>query len=230
MRSYSPFDIARTTSKYLLDINGIIYNSETTFEFASGRLSPVYVDTRLIWSYPAIRNHIVDMAIYKICDVIGSRNFDVIAGGATAGIPLGVLVANRMDKPFIYVRGSRKGYGGNKQIEGYCDPGAKALLVDDLISGGSSKFSFLQVLGDAQAQVEHVFVIFNYGFDEIDSGLWYAQGVNLHCMTDFKTTLDVAQELDKLPLVDIINIQKFLENPDGWMENYSVGKILRNFY
>ncbi len=159
MRSYTAFDIARTTAKCLLDINSIIYSDGQPFEFASGRLSPVYVDTRLIWSYPAVRNQIVDMAIHKICDDIGSRSFDVIVGGATAGMPLALLIANRMDKPFVYVRNSKKDYGRTKLIEGKLNPDTKVLLVDDLISGGSSKLGFLQVLADAQAQVEYLFVI-----------------------------------------------------------------------
>ena len=118
--------IAKETSKLLLQINAIKLNPKNPFTWASGWESPIYCDNRTILSYPKVRD--------LICEYLSSQieknfsNFDVIAGVATGAIGIGMLVANKLNKPFIYVRSGRKKHGRKNSVEGYFQKNLKTLL------------------------------------------------------------------------------------------------------
>ena len=124
--------IAKETSKLLLQINAIKLNPKNPFTWASGWKSPIYCDNRTILSYPKVRD--------LICDYLASQieknfpNFDIIAGVATGAIGIGILVANKLNKPFIYVRSARKKHGRKNSVEGYFRKNQKVIVVEDLIS------------------------------------------------------------------------------------------------
>ena len=117
----------------------------------------------MLFRSPRIRSQLIDFATATLARDAGFEQFDVVAGGETAGIPYAAWIADRMGLPMQYIRKKPKGFGRNAQIEGDIRDGARTLLVEDLTTDGRSKINFCKALRDAGAVVEHVFVLFSYG-------------------------------------------------------------------
>jgi orotate phosphoribosyltransferase len=89
---------ASQIARLLLQIKAIKLNPQTPFKWASGIISPIYCDNRILWSYPLERNIVVN----KLVELVKLKgDFNLIAGVATAGIPHGMLIADRLNLPFI---------------------------------------------------------------------------------------------------------------------------------
>jgi orotate phosphoribosyltransferase len=149
----------------LLQIKAIRLNPQNPFTWASGIKSPIYCDNRMILSYPTTRNFIKEKLAEKSKDF---DTFDVVAGVATAGIAHGMLLADALNVPFIYVRDKAKGHGRQNQIEGDLKPNSRVLVVEDLISTGGSSLKAVDVLKEAGGEVIGVLAIFTYGFEKAD--------------------------------------------------------------
>ena len=154
--------IAETTAKMLLEVKAVLFSEDKPFIFTSGWASPVYIDCRKLIFYPRIRTQLVDFAAATLSRDAGFEQFDVVAGGETAGIPYAAWIADRFGLPMQYIRKKPKGFGRNAQIEGDIREGARTLLVEDLTTDGRSKINFCKALREAGAVVEHVFVNFYY--------------------------------------------------------------------
>jgi len=109
-----------------------------TFKLTSGRISPYYIDLRIVPSFPEAFQRVGDIYVKLIETELGTRNFERIAGIPTAGMPFASLVAYLMKKPFLYIRPKAKMHGRERRIEGIIMPGDRVLLVDDLITTGLS--------------------------------------------------------------------------------------------
>ena len=152
--------LAEKTVAHLLQINAIKINVRNPFTWVSGIRSPIYCDNRQILSYPDIRS-----AIASDLTTVVSQEFpdcDVIAGVATGAIAHGVLVADRLNKAFIYVRSSKKGHGLGNQVEGQLQPGSKVVVIEDLVSTGQSSLAAVDALRSAGADVMGMVAIFSY--------------------------------------------------------------------
>ena len=160
MHSSDQAFIAETTARMLLEVKAVLFSEDKPFIFTSGWASPVYIDCRKLIFYPRVREQLVDFAESTLMRDVGYEQFDVIAGGETAGIPYAAWIAQRFNLPMQYVRKKAKGFGRNAQIEGDIREGARTLLVEDLTTDGRSKINFCKALRDAGAVVEYVFVIF----------------------------------------------------------------------
>src|SRR6478672_5355226 len=156
-------DTAEKTAELLLQINAIKLNPSKPFLWASGWHSPIYCDNRLTLSFPAIRNYIRDEFAKQIELVYGKP--DVIAGVATGAIGIGILVAEELGLPFVYVRPEPKKHGRQNQVEGFLQKGQNVVVVEDLISTGSSSLLAVEALKAAGANVKGMVAIFSYGFD-----------------------------------------------------------------
>src|SRR6476660_9347738 len=152
--------IAETTAKMLLEVKAVLFFKDKPFIFTSGWASPVYIDCRKLIFYPRIRRQIVEFAAATLARDAGFEQFDVVAGGETAGIPYAAWIADRLGLPMQYVRKKPKGFGRNAQIEGDVRAGARTLLVEDLTTDGRSKINFCKALREAGALVEHVLIRF----------------------------------------------------------------------
>ena len=153
---------AKKTAELLLQIKAIKLQPDEPFTWASGWKSPIYCDNRITLSYVMIRNYIRENLAKIILDKHGQP--DVIAGVATGAIAIGVLVAQELGVPFIYVRPEPKKHGRKNQIEGFLDSGQNIVVVEDLISTGKSSLNAVDALKDAGARVIGMVAIFNYGF------------------------------------------------------------------
>lgn len=144
----------------LLETGAVRIQPESPFTWASGLRSPIYCDNRILLSYPEIRTGLVDLMVKVIKDF---QLFDTVAGVATAGIPAGVLLADRLKMPFAYVRAKPKEHGRQNLIEGSISPDAKVLVIEDLISTGMSSLQAVEAIRQVPAQVVGVLAIFQYG-------------------------------------------------------------------
>ncbi len=203
-------------AELLLDIEAIHYWADKPFIYTSGWAGPVYIDCRKLISTPLQRREIIQLAAEEIDRQIGRDRFDIVAGGETAGIPFAALIADYFYAPMIYVRKLPKGFGRLSQIEGSLEPGQRVVLVEDLTTDGKSKINFCRALGQAGAVVEHAVVVFYYGvYPDAEANLDQA-GVVLHALTDWKTTLDVAERRGYFDAAQVKVVREFLADPAGW--------------
>lgn len=181
--------IAQSIARSLLQIKAIKLSPANLFTWASGWHSPIYCDNRTILSFPQVRREVYT----AFADLIAEKYPDaqVIAGVATGAIAHGVLVAERMGKPFIYVRSAPKSHGLANQIEGHYEKGAKVVVVEDLVSTGGSSLSAVEALRDGGCDVLGMTAIFTYGFPVAVQNFERA-GVALDTLSDYDTLIELA--------------------------------------
>jgi orotate phosphoribosyltransferase len=205
--------IAQQTAESLLQINAIKLNPKNPFTWASGWQSPIYCDNRVALSYPEIRTN--------LCQWISSEirsNYDsdvIIAGVATGAIGLGMLVAQELELPFIYVRPEPKKHGRKNQIEGKLDPGQKVVVIEDLISTGKSSLNAVYALREAKSEVLGMLALFTYGFPKAASAFEEAN-VKLQTLCDFPKLLNVALSCNKITETESQNLSEWRKDPVNW--------------
>ena len=154
--------VEKAVAKALMDVKAVLLRPDAPFTWASGWKSPIYCDNRKLLSYPEIRENICRW----MAGIINEKypDAEVIAGVATGAIAHGYLVAHILGKPFCYVRPKPKDHGTGSQIEGLLEPGAKVVIVEDLISTGMSSLAAKDALVNAGADVMGMVAIFSYNF------------------------------------------------------------------
>jgi orotate phosphoribosyltransferase len=162
----------------------------------------------------------MDYGATVILNDIGYESLDALAGGETAGIPFAAWLAERTHLPMQYVRKKPKGFGRDARIEGYLNAGDRVLLVEDLATDGGSKISFVDALRDADAKVEHCFVIFFYDIFPAARQIMADAGITLHYLTTWRDVLAVAAEKDMLASEQIKTIEAFLDDPAAWSASH----------
>ncbi|MES2621218.1 MAG: orotate phosphoribosyltransferase [Bacteroidota bacterium] len=205
--------VAREVAEYLLEIKAVVLNAKEPFTWASGLKSPIYCDNRKTLSYPKVRTYLKTAFAETIAEEF--KNCEVIAGVATAGIPHGALVADVLNKPFVYVRDKAKGHGLGNQIEGKLDKGQKVVVIEDLISTGGSSLKAVEALKEAGAEVLGLGAIFTYGFEKSVQAFEQA-ACKYFTLCDYSTLLDVAQRLDYIKEEDKDTLIKWYQAPDKW--------------
>ena len=206
-------DTAEKTAELLLQINAIKLNPTTPFLWASGWKSPIYCDNRLTLSFPAIRNYIRDEFSKNIEKQFGKP--DVIAGVATGAIGIGILVAESLGLPFVYVRPEPKKHGRQNQVEGFLQSGQNVVVVEDLISTGNSSLLAVEALRNEGANVKGMVAIFNYGFDVATKNFKNAN-LDLYTLSDYENLLNLAVEKMYITEKEEITLSKWRKNPANW--------------
>ncbi len=205
--------IAREVAEYLLEIKAVVLNPSEPFTWASGWKSPIYCDNRKTLSHPKVRTFIKN----AFADFL-SEDFitcEVVAGVATAGIPHGVLVADVLNKPFVYVRNKAKGHGLTNQIEGKLEKGQKVVLIEDLISTGGSSLQAVEALREAGAEVLGLGAIFTYGFEKSIKAFKEAK-CPFFTLSDYSTLLEVALKQDYINEAEKKALTAWYHDPEGW--------------
>lgn len=204
-------------ARKLLEIKAIKLNPSNPFTWASGIQSPIYCDNRVALSYPAVRTFIKQALCAKSAEF---PDFDVVAGVATAGIPHGALLADALQKPFVYIRSSAKDHGRRNMIEGELSPGARVLVIEDLISTGGSCLQAVDALQDAGAKVVGVLAIFQYGFPKAQTA-FETKNIRWQTLTNYDILIREAISLGYISEADLNTLKKWRENPDGWGALYA---------
>lgn len=206
-------EVEKKVAEFLLQIKAIKLQPSNPFTWASGWKSPIYCDNRITLSHHSIRTYIRQQLSILIQEEFGSVS--VIAGVATAGIPQGVLVAQELGLPFIYVRAKAKEHGTGNLIEGEFTPGQKVVVVEDLISTGKSSLQAVHALREAGCEVAGLVGIFNYGFDAADENFKNAKCKFL-TLSNYTALIEYASEHNLVTTEDMNILKKWRENPEAW--------------
>jgi len=197
----------------LLAIHAVKLQPANPFTWASGWKSPIYCDNRKTLSYPSLRNFIK----LELSRVV-LEQFDqatAIAGVATGAIAQGALVAGELGLPFVYVRSTPKDHGLENLIEGDLKPGSKVVVIEDLISTGSSSLKAVEAIRSAGCDVIGMVAIFTYGFPVAEKAFRDAK-VKYTTLCNYNTILDEALSTDYIDQTDIKTLQEWRKNPDKW--------------
>ena len=209
--------IEKIVAKQLLDIKAVKLNVENPFTWASGWKSPIYCDNRKVLSYPAARKVVYEAFV----EIIKNRfkDVDVIAGVATGAIAYGMMVAEVLGKPFVYVRPKPKDHGTGAQVEGDLAHGARVVVVEDLISTGGSCIEVVEALRNAGADVLGIVSIFTYGMQKGIDRIAAANTKN-YSLSNLDALVEVAADEGYIKAEDKERILKFRNNPsdESWIK------------
>lgn len=210
---FNKSEIEQQVAEFLLQIKAIKLQPDNPFTWASGWKSPIYCDNRVTLSYPTIRTYIRQKLVQIIQEEFGSVG--CIAGVATAGIPQGVLVAQELGLPFIYVRSKPKDHGTGSMIEGEVIPGQRVVVVEDLISTGKSSLQAVQALKEAGCAVAGLAAIFSYGFDQATENFKEAK-CKFVTLSNYNALLEYAQENNYISRAESEILSKWRTSPSTW--------------
>lgn len=206
-------EVANIFTSQLLRIQAIKLNYKQPFTWASGWKSPIYCDNRLTLSYPEIRTFIKEKLVQFIPEYF--EEADAIAGVATAGIPHGVLVADALQKPFVYVRNEAKKHGLTNQIEGTFQNKAKIVVIEDLISTGMSSLQAVQTLRNAGAEIIGLAALFTYHFD-VAIKAFQAADCKYYTLTDYPNLIQYALQNSLIEKEHEELLLSWRKNPEIW--------------
>ena len=204
---------AEKTAELLLQINAIKLKPENPFTWASGWKSPIYCDNRIILSYPAIRNYVRSELAKQVEALYGKP--DIIAGVATGAIGIGMLVADYLGLPFIYVRPEAKSHGRQNQIEGQLEANQTVVVIEDLISTGKSSLNAVDALNEAGAKIKGMLAIFTYGFD-VASENFEKKEIELHTLSDYNHLVQQACSTGYIKNDQLNTLLEWRKNPSQW--------------
>ena len=210
--------IAYNTAKILLDTKSILINTKEPFTYTSGKVGPTYCDIRRLISFPEARETLMNYA----AEMIRPLGMEYVAGGETAGIPYAAFLAERLNLPMLYVRKKPKGHGRMAQIEGHIEgENKKVILIEDLLTVGSSQKVFVEALREAGTIIENSFVVFSYDIYPQSKTNLKEMGITLHALTNWWAVLDVVKKENYFDNETINSLEEFLNTPDEWAENYA---------
>ena len=206
-------NIAQQTASHLLQINAIKLNPKNPFTWASGWKSPIYCDNRIVLSYPKVRDFLSNVLSEKILeDFDGSL---IIAGVATGAIGIGMLVAQKLNLPFIYIRPEPKKHGKKNQIEGKFTNGDRVVVIEDLISTGKSSLNAANALKDSGAEILGMMGLFTYGFSTADEEFRKAK-IKLQTLCDYQHLLSEALDIGTISEMQLESLKTWREDPSAW--------------
>jgi len=183
---------SKDVARLLIDTGAVIVRPEQPFVFASGMVSPIYCDNRILISLPKERG-ILLKHLYGLINDVAGMSWDVVAGVATSGIPFAAWVAMEYGKPMVYVREAAKDHGKKLNVEGIAREGQVSILIEDLITTGKSALSAVHALRACGVTCDNCFAIFNYEFARAQEA-FAAQGVHLSTLTGFSALVEVLKE------------------------------------
>ncbi len=202
---------SKKVASALLKVEAVRLNVKEPFTFVSGIKSPIYCDNRKVIGFSKEKNDVVNAFI----DILKDKEFDILAGTATAGIPWAAFIADRLNKPMAYIRSKAKEHGAGKQIEGGDVKGKKVIIIEDLISTGGSCISALEAARNEGATEVEVLAIFSYEFQKA-----YDRFNEVNCkwstLSNFTDLIELAVEEKYLSEEESIEAKKWNKSPNTW--------------
>lgn len=203
----------KKTAEYLLQIKAIKLQPSNPFTWASGWKSPIYCDNRKTLSFPVVRSFIRDSFSIMIKELYPQA--EMIAGVATGAIAHGVLVADKIGLPFIYVRSGAKEHGLGNQIEGYFEKGQKVVVIEDLISTGGSSLGAVHALRESGCEVLGMVAIFTYEFKKA-SDAFLSENCRLTTLGNYSALIDIAVKTGYIGEAEVETLSKWRIDPANW--------------
>jgi orotate phosphoribosyltransferase len=201
---------SKRVAEMLLDIKAVTFSftKPYLYTFVSGIKGPMYCDNRRLISYPNKRRVVVD----EVVKIAKSLNFDIVGGVSTAGIPWAALVADRLNKPMIYIRPEAKGYGKKRQIEGDMNKGNRVLVIEDLVSTGSSAISAIKAVRRNGGRVSDCILIFTYDLDAAKKNFTRIK-CKMHPLLVFTELIEVAVKRNYVSMEEKEELLKWHKDP-----------------
>lgn len=196
-----------------MQINAIKLQPSNPFTWASGWKSPIYCDNRKTLSYPEVRTFIADSFSSMIRELYPDA--EMIAGVATGAIAHGVLAADKLKLPFIYVRSGAKEHGLGNQIEGYFEKGQKVVVIEDLISTGGSSLNAVTALREAGVEVLGMAAIFTYEFKKA-ADAFSAGNCNLNTLSNYSVLIETALKTGYIGAAEVETLKNWRVDPANW--------------
>ena len=205
--------VDRLLAGYLMDLGAVLLRPDEPFTWASGWHSPIYCDNRRILSSPEVRSFVAQALADEAARLYPEA--EVVAGVATGAIAHGILAADRLGKPFVYVRPKPKDHGTGSQIEGVLEPGRKVVVIEDLVSTGMSSLAAVDALRKAGADVLGMVAIFTYQFQAAKDAFREA-GVTLTTLSDYGALTEVARDRNYIGEEGFKALRAWRESPSTW--------------
>ncbi len=209
---------ANAISEHLLQIKAVKLNASNPFVWASGMKSPIYTDNRKVLSFPKVRTFVRQQFVDIIQEEYGS--VDLIAGVATGAIAHGVLVAQEMGLPFVYIRSSQKKHGLENKIEGQFESGQRVVVIEDLISTGKSSLDAVEALRSVGCDVRGMVAIFSYNLEKAKENFKKAK-CKLFTLSDYNILVEYAENNNYISDIDLKSLAQWRKNPEKWSEDRS---------
>ena len=205
--------VAEQTINYLTQINAIKLNTKKPFTWTSGIKSPIYCDNRLLLSYPEIRKFIAD----RMSEIIANRYGQNISitGVATGAVAIGVMIAERLNSSYSYVRPEPKGHGLKNQIEGYIEKGSKLVVIEDLISTGKSSLNAIEALRNKNLNVVGMLSVFSYNFDFANER-FQEENISINSLADYNTLVEMILADGSITEAESDRLIEWRKNPQSW--------------
>lgn len=197
----------------LLAVKAIKLQPNDPFTWASGWKSPFYCDNRKALSFPDLRSYVKLELVHNILEQFPEA--EAVAGVATGAIAQGALVADALNLPFVYVRSKAKDHGMGNLIEGELTPGAKVVVVEDLISTGGSSLKAVEALRQAGVEVVGMVASYTYGFPVAEKAFADAD-VKLVTLTDYEHVVAKAVEIGYIKQEDVDLLHEWRKDPANW--------------
>ena len=201
------------TAELLLKLKAIKLSPNDPFTWASGLKSPIYCDNRVLLSDPTSRNIIANYFVEIIKQKY--KSVEVIAGVATGAIGIGILVAQKLNLPFIYVRPEAKKHGRKNQIEGKILENQKIVVIEDLISTGKSSLNAVRALKESNLEVLGMVAVFTYGF-KVSKENFHENKVELFTLSNYNELVKKAIEINYISHKESETLKKWNNNPENW--------------
>lgn len=206
-------NLKRDFASRLLQVKAIKLQPNNPFTWASGWLSPFYCDNRKTLSYPELRNYVKLELVHKVLECFPEA--EVVAGVATGAIAQGALVADELNLPFVYVRSKPKDHGLENLIEGDLKPGMKVVVIEDLISTGSSSLKAVEAIRSNACEVIGMVASYTYGFPVAENAFREAN-VRLETLTDYEHVVAEALATGYISEHDVEVLHDWRQAPDKW--------------
>ena len=204
---------AKKIAEYLLQIKAIKLQPSNPFTWASGWKSPIYCDNRKTLSFPEVRSFIRDSFADMVKEYYPGAG--LVAGVATGAIAHGVLVAEKLGLPFVYVRSEAKEHGLGNQIEGFFEPGQKVVVIEDLISTGGSSLNAVKAVREAGCNVAGMVAIFTYEFNKATDG-FAAANCELHTLSNYTSLIETAVRTGYIGETEVQTLKQWRVDPSVW--------------
>lgn len=201
------------TAIKMLQLKAFKFQPHNPIKWANGWYAPLYCDDRKILSYPKIRDFVRIELARTIAEMYPDA--DVIAGVATNAIAHGVLVAEQLNMPFVYVHPTPKDHGLENQIEGDLRPRQSVVVVENQVNVGSNCLKVVEALRNSGCKVLGIVTIFDYGFLSTHTKFEKA-GVDLTALTNLEIVLRHAENLEIIEEEDVKALQLWQRKPSKW--------------
>jgi len=211
--------IDEEVANILININAVTFRFDPPYTYTSGMKSPIYLDNRIIISHPDERKKIIDLYIELIKNNIGLENIDYVSATATAAIPQGAWISDRLNIPMVYCRSDKKGHGKENQIEGDFKKGVNTVIIEDHISTAGSSIGNAEAIRGLGGNVSYVVATTTYETQKSLQQLKDAK-LTLFTLTSGKTILEQAAKKEMLSAKEKKQVEDWFSDPVGWAKKH----------